>query len=169
MEHVRHFYTEVGILRSSLCKTWIILGIQKVVLTGIWIWNAAWKHPIEVHHTKCSQKTSILLVWIKVSDQNLKILPVLNEQWPSMRHLVNHLFLHQCNVMYGSAVCEWILGLSRGKVSHICGCRCTTIHNAHLWVLFSLGVSQNKEGYNATVFDKCNSLLQLFIPIITIP
>ena len=71
--------------------------------------------------------------------------------------------------MYGSAVCECILGLSRGKVSHIYMCRCTTIHNAHLWVLFSLGVSQNKEGYNVTVFDKYNSLLQFYIPIITIP
>ena len=47
--------------------------------------------------------------------------------------------------------------------------RCTAIHNAHLWVLFSLGVNQNKEGYNATVFNKYNSLLQLFIFIITIP
>ena len=36
------------------------------------------------------------------------------------------------------------------------------IHNAHLWVLFSLGVSWNKEGYNSTVFNKCDSLLQLF-------
>ena len=71
--------------------------------------------------------------------------------------------------MYGSAMCKCILGLSRGKVSHICMCRCTAIHNAHLQVLFSLGVSQNEEGYNATVFDKYSSLLQLFIPIITIP
>ena len=45
--------------------------------------------------------------------------------------------------MYGSAVC--VLELSRGKVSHICMCRCTMIHNTHLWVLFSLGVSWNKE------------------------
>ena len=29
--------------------------------------------------------------------------------------------------------------------------RCTAIHNAHLWVPFSLGVSQNEEGYNATI------------------
>ena len=43
------------------------------------------------------------------------------------------------------------------------------IHNAHLWILFSLGVSGNKEGYNATVFDGYNSLLQLFISNITIP
>ena len=45
---------------------------------------------------------------------------------------------------------------------------CTVIHNAHLWVLFSLGVSQNK-GYNVTVFNRYNSLLQLYISIITIP
>ena len=50
-----------------------------------------------------------------------------------------------------------------------CKCGCTTIHNAHLWVLFSLGVSQNKEGINATVFTRYNSLLQLFISNITIP
>ena len=51
-----------------------------------------------------------------------------------------------------------------------CKCKCgsTAIHNAHLWVLFSLGVSQNKEGYNATVFNRYNSLLQLFITNITI-
>ena len=36
------------------------------------------------------------------------------------------------------------------------------IHNAHLWVLLSLGVSQNKEGYNATVFNGYDSLLQYF-------
>ena len=66
-------------------------------------------------------------------------------------------------------MCKCILGLSRGKVLHILMCRCTAIHSAHLWVLFSLGVSQNEEGYNVTVFDKYNSLLQLFIPIITMP
>ena len=43
------------------------------------------------------------------------------------------------------------------------------IHNAHLWVPFSLGVSWNKEGYNATVFNRYNSLLQLYISIATIP
>ena len=43
------------------------------------------------------------------------------------------------------------------------------IHNTCLWVLFSLGVSQNKEGYNATVFNRYNSLLQFYIPIIIIP
>ena len=65
--------------------------------------------------------------------------------------------------MYGSTVCECILRLSRGKVLHIniYVDRCPVIHNAHLWVLFSLGVSQNKEGYNATVFNECDSLLQL--------
>ena len=73
------------------------------------------------------------------------------------------------HVMYGSTVCKRILGLSRGKVLHIYICRCTAIHNACLWVLFSLGVSQNKEGYNATVFNRYNSLLQLYISIITIP
>ena len=36
------------------------------------------------------------------------------------------------------------------------------IHNAHLQVLFSLIVSWNKEGYNVTVFNECDSLLQLF-------
>ena len=46
------------------------------------------------------------------------------------------------HVMYSSAMCKWI---------------------------FSLGVSQNKEGYNATVFNRYNSLLQLYIAIITIP
>ena len=50
---------------------------------------------------------------------------------------------------------------------YICGC--TVIHNAHFQVLFSLGVSQNEEGYNATVFNKYNCLLQFFIPITTIP
>ena len=60
-------------------------------------------------------------------------------------------------------------GLSRGKVLHISRCVCTTIHNAHLQVLFSLGVSWNEEGYSATVFDNYNSLLQLYISIITIP
>ena len=39
------------------------------------------------------------------------------------------------HVMYGSARCKWVLGLSRGKVLHICVCRCTAIHNTHLWVL----------------------------------
>ena len=73
------------------------------------------------------------------------------------------------HVMYSSAMCKCILGLSRGKVSHICMCRCTSIHNACLQVLFSLGVSRNEEGYKATVFDKYNSLLQLSIPITTIP
>ena len=43
------------------------------------------------------------------------------------------------------------------------------IHNAHLQVPFSLGVSQNKEGYNATVYDRYNSLLHLYISIIAIP
>ena len=71
--------------------------------------------------------------------------------------------------MYGSVMCKCILELSRGKVSHIHMCRCTAIHNARLWVPFSSGVSQNEEGYNVTVFDKYNSLLQLFIPITTIP
>ena len=71
--------------------------------------------------------------------------------------------------MYGSAMCKCILGLSRGKVSHIHMCRCTVILNTHLQVLFSLGVSWNEEGYNMTVFDKYNSLLQLFIPITIIP
>ena len=33
-------------------------------------------------------------------------------------------------------------------------CRCTVIHSTHLWVLFSLGVSWNKEGYNVTVFNR---------------
>ena len=70
--------------------------------------------------------------------------------------------------MHGSAICECILGLSRGKVSHIYMCRCTTIHNNHLQVLFSLGVSWNKEAYNAPVFNKYNSLLQFYILIITI-
>ena len=55
-------------------------------------------------------------------------------------------------------VCE-SQGLSRGKVSHIYMCRHTTIHNAHLQVLFSLGVSQNKEGYNATVFNRYDSFI----------
>ena len=73
------------------------------------------------------------------------------------------------SIIYGSDVCKCILGLSRGKVLHICRCRCTAIHNTHLWVLFSSGVSQNKEGYNATVFNKYNSLLLLYISIITIP
>ena len=75
--------------------------------------------------------------------------------------------------MYGSAMCKCILGLSRGKVSHIYIyiyiCRCTMIRNAHLQVPFSLGVSQNKGGYNATVCDRYNSILQLYISIITIP
>ena len=56
-----------------------------------------------------------------------------------------------------------------GVRCHKCKCRCTAIHNAHLWVLFCSGVSQNKEGINATVFTRYNSLLQLFIPDITIP
>ena len=71
------------------------------------------------------------------------------------------------SVMYGSAVHLSILRLSRGKVSHIyiyiyiyVG-RCTTIHNASLQVLFSSGVSQNKEGYNVTVFNEYDSLLPL--------
>ena len=72
-------------------------------------------------------------------------------------------------VMYGSAACKWILGLSRGKMLHTYMCGCTMIHNACLWVLFSLGVSQNKEGYNVTVFNKYNSLLQLYISFVTIP
>ena len=73
------------------------------------------------------------------------------------------------HVTYSSAVFKCILGLSTGKVLHMCRCRCTTIHIAHLQVLFSLGVSWNKEGYNATVFNRYNSLLQFYIPIITIP
>ena len=43
------------------------------------------------------------------------------------------------------------------------------MHNAQLWILFSSGVSQNKEGYNVTVFNRYDSLLQLYIFIITIP
>ena len=67
------------------------------------------------------------------------------------------------NVMYGSARCEWMnLKVCLGVRCHKCKCRCTAIHNARLWVLWSLGVSQNKEGYNATVFNKYNSLLQYF-------
>ena len=50
-----------------------------------------------------------------------------------------------------------------------CKCVCTTIHNARLLVLFSLGVSQNKEGINVTVFTRYNLLLQLFVSNITIP
>ena len=41
-----------------------------------------------------------------------------------------------------------------------CKCRCTAIHNTHLRDPFSLGVSQNKERYNVTVFNRYNSLLQ---------
>ena len=51
----------------------------------------------------------------------------------------------------------------------MCVCVCTEIHNAHLQVLFSSGVSQNKKGYNATVFNRYKSLLQLYISIIKIP
>ena len=40
------------------------------------------------------------------------------------------------------------------------------IHNARLWVLFSLGVSQNKEGYNVTVYNSYNSLLQLYVSLL---
>ena len=71
------------------------------------------------------------------------------------------------HVMYGSAigVCEGCLGVG----CHKCKCRCTTIHNACLWVLFSLGVSWNKEGINVTVFTRYNSLLQLIVSNITIP
>ena len=47
-----------------------------------------------------------------------------------------------------------------------CKCRCTAIHKAHLWVLLPLGVSQNKEGYNATVFNGYDSLLQYFLSLI---
>ena len=39
-----------------------------------------------------------------------------------------------------------------GVRCHKCKCRCTTIHNAHLWVLFSSGVSRNKEGINVTIY-----------------
>ena len=38
-------------------------------------------------------------------------------------------------------------------------CRCTMIHNTHLWVPFSLGISQNKEEYNATVFNRYDSFI----------
>ena len=52
----------------------------------------------------------------------------------------------------------------------VCVCRCTVIHNAHLWVPFSLGISWNKEEYNVTVFNRYDSfLLQLCTFIITIP
>ena len=61
--------------------------------------------------------------------------------------------------MYGSAMHKCILGLSRCKVSHICMCRYTAIHNACLQVLFSFGVSWNKEGYNATVFNRYDSFI----------
>ena len=37
--------------------------------------------------------------------------------------------------------------------------KCTVIHNAHLQVLFSLGVSQNEEGYDVTVFTSYNSFI----------
>ena len=49
-----------------------------------------------------------------------------------------------------------------GVGCHKCKCRYTAIHNAHLQVLLSLGVSQNKEGYNATVFNRYDSLLLCF-------
>ena len=41
----------------------------------------------------------------------------------------------------------------------VCVCRCTAIHNACLWVLFSLGVSWNKEEYNATVSNRYDSFI----------
>ena len=50
------------------------------------------------------------------------------------------------HVMYGSAVCEHILGLSRGNVLHIyiyAGALQYTM--LVFWVLFSLDVSQNEE------------------------
>ena len=37
--------------------------------------------------------------------------------------------------------------------------RCTAIHNTHLWVPFSSGISQNKEEYNATVFNRYDSFI----------
>ena len=35
------------------------------------------------------------------------------------------------------------------------------MHNAHLWVPFSSGVSWNKEGYNVTVFDRYDSFITI--------
>ena len=42
---------------------------------------------------------------------------------------------------------------------YICVCGCTMIHNACLQVPFSLGISQNKEEYNATVFNRYDSFI----------
>ena len=67
--------------------------------------------------------------------------------------------------MYGSAVCEFILRLSRGTVLHIYTFMSVGALQYTMFVFgfsLSLGVSQNKEGYNATVFNECDSLLQLF-------
>ena len=44
------------------------------------------------------------------------------------------------------------------------------IHNAYLQVLFSLGVSQNKEGYNVTIFNRYDSFITtIYISTVTIP
>ena len=42
---------------------------------------------------------------------------------------------------------------------YIYTCMCTTINNAHLQVLFSSGVSWNKEVYNMTVFNRYDSFI----------
>ena len=61
--------------------------------------------------------------------------------WPNNKHVIysdyNNIPIKNPShlVMYGSARYKWVLGLSRGKVSHVDICRCTTIHNAHLRVL----------------------------------
>ena len=49
----------------------------------------------------------------------------------------------------------------------LCVYRCTVIHNTHLWVPFSLGISQNKEAYNATVFNRYNSFITTLLLTIT--
>ena len=61
-------------------------------------------------------------------------------------------YVQQCYVYVDLKVCL-------GVRCHIYMCRCTAIHNAHLWVLFSLGVSQNKEEYNVTVLDRYDSFI----------
>ena len=43
--------------------------------------------------------------------------------------------------------------------------RCTTIHKARLWFPFSSGISQNKEEYNVTVFNRCDSYYT-YVPLL---
>ena len=125
------------------------LGISSFLLLESWM--TVWQNLL-IGISSC------LSFWNPTHDSNFYWDLLLNFQIPDEPPC----YVWQC---YRCVNLKGCLGVRCSK----CQCRCTMIQNACLWVLFSLGVSWNKEGINATVFIRYNSLLQLFISNITIP